>query len=128
MRGGRIRGWRRFEWLFRGIAGDAVDPVWNTSHFSKGVPTSRCVANGAPIRRPRDLSHAYWRLISMVVKFDLNRRWSAPRPSTGRQPCMKCNILYIILTRSPGNYYTAIRVPPAPSAQAADIAGVASHP
>ncbi len=48
----------------------------------------------------RDLSHAYWRLISMVVKFDLNRRWSAPRPSTGRQPCMKCNILYIKLARS----------------------------
>ncbi len=35
MRGGRIRGWRRFEWPFRGIAGDAVDPVWSTS-FLKG--------------------------------------------------------------------------------------------
>ena len=35
MRGGRIRGWRGFEWPFRGIAGDAVDPVWSTS-FLKG--------------------------------------------------------------------------------------------
>jgi hypothetical protein len=60
MRGGRIRGWRGFEWPFRGIAGDTVDPVWNTRHFSQGVPTSRCVAIGAPIRRPRDLKgHAY---------------------------------------------------------------------
>jgi len=55
MRGGRIRGWRRVEWPLRGIAADTVDPIWNTSHLSKGVPTSRCVAIGAPIRRPRDL-------------------------------------------------------------------------
>jgi len=46
----------------------------------------------APIRRP----------ISMFVKFDFNRRWSAPRPSTGRQPCMECNILYITLARCRG--------------------------
>jgi hypothetical protein len=62
MRGGSIRGGRRFEYQrsFRAMAGDTIDPVWNTSHFSKGVPTSRCVAIGAPIRRPRDLKgHAY---------------------------------------------------------------------
>ena len=57
MRGSQTGGWTRFEQQrpFRGIAGDTVDPIWNTSHLSKGVPTSRCVAIGAPIRRPRDL-------------------------------------------------------------------------
>jgi hypothetical protein len=34
---------------FRGIVGDTADPIWNTNYFSKGVPTSRYVAIGAPI-------------------------------------------------------------------------------
>jgi hypothetical protein len=45
---------------FRGNVGDAADPIWNTNYFSMGVPTSRFVAIGAPIRRPRDLErHAH---------------------------------------------------------------------
>jgi hypothetical protein len=57
MRRGQSRGSTRCECRrpFRVIAGVTVDPSWNTSHCSKGVPTSRCVAIGAPIRRPRDL-------------------------------------------------------------------------
>jgi hypothetical protein len=46
---------------------------------------------------PRDLERpAHWRLISILVKFDLIRRWSAPDPQTDHQPCVECNILYII--------------------------------
>jgi hypothetical protein len=80
MRGGRTRGWTRFEYQTSvpGECGRRGRPDLEYQLFLNGrVPTSRFI--GAPIRRREIWSVTpIWRLISILVKFDLNRRWSAP--------------------------------------------------